>query len=153
MGVLEYLFSRPGPAGAAFGLWGGFLLGLYVGLALMLLFLYPLLRTFSVKHSLHRIIARRVVMWGTLLQVVGVCLVGLRVLNLSIVSLRIWTVLWLLVEVGAAIALWLWRRREYPAVLAQFELAERKRAFVPRGSAPPSPPTLPTRRRQTARRR
>ncbi len=140
MSVIEYLFHRPGPAGAVFQQWGNVLLGAFLGIALALLILGSLMRLFSVRHPIHARLTRRVVSYGLILQAAGALVLWLRWVNLPFISMRIWLALVLIAQVAAVARLWSWVRSRYPDQLAEFEWEERKRAYLPRGAGGAAPP-------------
>jgi hypothetical protein len=149
MGLIEYLFFRPGPAGPVFDRWGGVLFGAYCGIALSILVFYSVLRVFSVRHSLRSRIAQRILSYGLLLEAICAVVLGLRFANIPVLSIR----LWLYASIGAQVVavgyLWWWLRNRYPDLLTQYEWEDRKRAYLPRAAGGA---VAPTRRRAAARR-
>jgi len=130
--LFEYLFHRPGPAGSVFGFWGAVLLGAYVALAVAILLLGYVLRSFSEGHSLHTRITQRIVKYGLILQVVGLVVLWLRVINFPGLSMRLFLYAHLIAEVAAMGYLAWWMRRRYVDEIAYFEWEERKRDYLPR---------------------
>ena len=134
MGLLQYLFSRPGAAGDAFRQWGFMLIGAYAALAVAILLLGWVMRTFSEYHAVNSRLTRRIVTWGVLLQIVGLLILGLRATDFPLLSLRLWIFLHLAAEVAAAGFLIRWMRTRYREELEVYEWEERKRAYLPRAS-------------------
>lgn len=140
MGLIEYLFFRPGPVGPVFQQWGNILLGAFLGIALSLLVLGGLLRIFSARHALHARIARRVIVYGLALQSVGVVVLWLRWLDFPFISMRLWLFLLLAAQAVAGGYLWWWLQNRYPDQLAEYEWDERKRSYLPRAAGGGAPP-------------
>lgn len=151
MRLIEHLFFRPGPPGAAFTVWGGVLFGAFAALALGISLLSAVMYEVNARHVLNRRIARNVFYWGVGLQLLGLLLLWLRQLNVPIISMRILLYAGLIAQVYAAAYLWWWVKRRYPARLAAYEWEERKRAYLPRaagGAIEPARRKAPVRRRR-----
>ena len=132
MGLFEYIFHRPGPAGPVFGFWGAALFGAYVALLVAVLLLGYVLRAFSEGHALHAQIAQRIVRYGVPLQLLGLLMLWLRVINFPGLSMRLFLYAHLIAEVTAIGYLAWWMRRRYVDEIAYFEWEERKRDYLPR---------------------
>ena len=150
MPILEYLFFRPGPPGPIFDRWGGVLFGALVSLGLGICLLCAVMYELNSRHVLNRSVARQILLWGGGLQLVGLVLLGLRVANWPVLSMRVLLYAFLIAEVCAAVYLWWWVKNRYPPRLAAYELGERRRSYLPRaeGGAVES-----MRRRSASRRR
>jgi hypothetical protein len=144
--IIEYLFSLPGPTGP----WSGVLFGAFVALALGIGFLAAVMYELNARHVLNRNVARKIFFWGAGLQLLGLLILGFRVLNWPVVSLRIFLYLLLAGEAFAAGYLWWWVKNRYPALLSAYEMDERRRAYLPRAAGGM---VEPARRRPAARRR
>jgi len=150
MGIIQYLFFRPGPTGATFGFWGAVLFGAFSALILVISLLCAVFYEINSRHVLNRRVARCIFAWGSGLQLLGLLLLGLRIVNLPILSMRVLLYAFLIGEVYAAGYLWWWVKTRYPRQLTAYDWEERKRAYLPRavgGTVEPS------RRRPAARRR
>ena len=145
MRIVDYLFLPPGPAR-----WGGVLFGAFAALAVGIALLTAVMYEINQHHALNRRVARRLFYWGSGLQVVGLLLLGFRALGWPVLSARILMYALVAAEVFAAGYLWWWVKRRYPVLATAYELEERKRTYIPRGSGG----TLePARRPAGARRR
>jgi hypothetical protein len=134
MAFLQYFFNRPGAAGPAFERWGSMLIGAYIALALAILLLGAVMRVFSARHAVRLRVTNATVTWGIALQLIGLVILGLRVTDFPLLSLRIWMTLHLIAELAAAGYLVWWMQTWYPQEAAEFEWQERKRDYLPRGS-------------------
>jgi type III secretory pathway component EscV len=130
--LVEYLFHRPGAVGPFFDFWGAALFGAFCALILALLVLGYLMRVFSEGHILHEQITRQVVRYGVAVQVAGLVVLGLRVINFPGLSMRLFLFLPLIAEVVALGYLVWWMRTKYPDEIAYFEWEEQKRDYLPR---------------------
>jgi hypothetical protein len=150
MRLIEYLFLPPGPLGAAFARWGGVVLWAYVVLGVAILLFTEAMFILNGRHGLKNHVTRRARLWGLAMQIAGIALLGLRVANIPILSMRVLLYAQLAGEIVlAGYFLW-WLRERYPDLLAAYDYEERRRAYLPRaaGGAVESP-----RRRAAARRR
>jgi hypothetical protein len=131
---LEYLFMPPGPVGPGFDRWGGVLLGAFAALALAIWLLTSVMYTLNARHGLKNRVARRIRYWGGGLQLLGVLLLGLRLVNWPVLSMRLLLYAHLVAEVAAAGYLLWWLSTRFPARLAAYEWEEKKRAYLPRAA-------------------
>ena len=150
MQVIEYLFLPPGPVGPAFDRWGSVLFGAFSALALGIALLTAVMRRLNGRHRLKNRVAQRIFVWGGGLQVVGLALLLLRILNWPLLSMRILLYAHLVAEVVAAAYLIRWLRTRYPPLLAAYEWEEKRRSYLPRAAGGA---VEPPRRRAPARRR
>ena len=150
MQIIEYLFMPPGRVGPVFDRWGGVLFGAFAALAVGIWLLTTTMYVLNGRHGLKNRVAKRILLWGEGLQLLGILLLGLRIANWPVLSMRILLYAHLVGTVVAAVYLLWWLRNRYPHRLAAYEWEARKRAFLPRaaGGAVDSP-----RRRTTAARR
>ena len=132
MRLVEYLFHRPGAVGPVFDRWGSVLLGAFVALIVALLVLGYLMRVYADGHTLHSAITKRVVRYGLAVQLAGLLVLGLRVINFPGLSMRIFLFLPLMAEVAALGYLIWWMRTKYPDEIAYFEWEEQKREYLPK---------------------
>jgi hypothetical protein len=132
MWLVEYLFHRPGPIGPAFDRWGWVLLGAYGALILALVVLGYVLRAFSEGHALHSMITRKILKYGMALQLTGLLMLWLRLINFPGLSMRIFLYAHLITEVAAIGYLAWWMRTRYVDEIAYFEWEEQKRDYLPR---------------------
>ena len=132
MGLVEYLFHRPGAVGPVFDRWGSVLLGVFLALILALVVLGYLLRVFAEGHALHAVIVQKVLRYGLAVQGAGLIVLGLRVINFPGLSMRLFLFLALSAEVVALGYLIWWMRTKYPDEIAYFEWEEQKRDYLPR---------------------
>ena len=132
MRLVEYLFHRPGAVGPAFDRWGSVLLGVFLALILALLVLGYLLRVYSEGHTLHAVITQKVIRYGVAIQIAGLIVLALRVINFPGLSMRLFLFLPLIAEVAALGYLIWWMRTKYPDEIAYFEWEEQKREYLPR---------------------
>ena len=150
MQIVEYLFLPPGPVGPAFDRWGSVLFGAFTALACGLAFFYGVMRRLNGRHSLKNKVARQILVWGGGLQLAGLLLLLLRVLNWPLVSMRILLFAHLAAEIVAALYLVRWMRMRYPEALAAYEWEEKRRSYLPRAAGGA---VEPPRRRAAARQR
>jgi hypothetical protein len=134
MWLVEYLFHRPGPIGPVFGRWGPILVGAYAGIALSLLVLGYVLRAYSEGHALHSQLTRRIIRYGLLLQIVGLVILWLRLINFPGLSMRLLLLAHVAAEVAAIGYLVWWMRRRYVDEIAYFEWEDQKRDYLPRAT-------------------
>ena len=132
MRVVEYLFHRPGAVGPVFDRWGSVLFGAFVALIVALLVLGYLMRVYAEGHTLHAAITQKVVRYGVAVQVAGLVVLGLRVINFPGLSMRVFLFLPLIAEVVALGYLIWWMRTKYPDEIAYFEWEEQKREYLPK---------------------
>jgi len=107
-------------------------MGAFIALALAILLLGYVLRAFSEGHALHTQITQRIVRYGLTLQLVGLLVLWLRVINFPGLSMRFFLYVHLIAEVAAIAFLAWWMRRRYVDEIAYFEWEERKRDYLPR---------------------
>ncbi|MGH2352022.1 MAG: hypothetical protein ACRDI2_13980 [Chloroflexota bacterium] len=150
MRIIEYLFMPPGEVGPVFSRWGGVLFGAFLALTIGIVVLGSVMHILNARHGLKRRITQRTLWWGVGLQVLGLVLLGLRLVSWPILSMRIWLYAHLIAEVGAAGYLLWWMQNRYPGLLAVYEWEEKKRAYLPRAAGGE---VEPARRRVAARRR
>jgi hypothetical protein len=110
------------------------LFGAFVALALGISLFSAVMYEVNARHVLNRRIARNIFYWGAGLQLLGLLLLWLRQLNTPIISMRILLYAGLIAQVYAAVYLWWWVKRHYPARLAAYEWEERRRAYLPRAA-------------------
>ena len=132
MRVVEYLFHRPGAVGPVFDRWGSVLLGVFLALILALMVLGYLMRVYAEGHILHTAITKKVIRYGMAVQVAGLIVLGLRVINFPGLSMRVFLFLPLVAELVALGYLVWWMRMKYPDEIAYFEWEEQKRDYLPR---------------------
>jgi hypothetical protein len=130
--VVEYLFHRPGAVGPVFDRWGSVLLGVFVALILALIVLGYLMRVFSEGHTLHALVTQKVIRYGLAIQIAGLIVLGLRVINFPGLSMRVFLFLPLIAEAAALGYLIWWMRTKYVDEIAYFEWEEQKRDYLPR---------------------
>ena len=134
MTLIEYLFFRPGPPGQAFDRWGAALLGAYAALTVAILLLGFVMRTLNSGHPVKDHIARQVIRYGVLLQLISPFILWLRWINLPGISPRILIFSHLIGEAVAAGYLLWWTRNRYPEQHGQYEWEEKKRSYLPRAA-------------------
>ena len=149
--LFEYLFMPPGELGPVFDRWGGVLFGAFAGLGLGIGLLAAVMQSLNGRHGLKARITRRIWLWGGGLQVLGLVLLGLRIANWPLLSMRALLYAQLIGELAAAAYLLWWMRRRYPQLLALYEWEEKKRAYLPRAAGGAVEP--PRRRMADGRRR
>ena len=134
MRLVEYLFHRPGAVGPVFDRWGSVLLGAFVALTLALIVLGYLMRVYADGHALHTVITQKVVRVGLTIQLAGLLVLGLRVINFPGLSMRLFLFLPVIAEAVALGYLIWWMRTKYPDEIAYFEWEEQKRDYLPRAA-------------------